>query len=138
MAKNDNQMKAHFRKSVADIDRDILGLQKDIDRLTAARTTLVDLYGGETDIPVPMPAPAKAPKAQAESGKIVNVCAKRGALAAQLQEALQGGASWSVEKLCELTGAPVGSVRSQLYRWKGKSWLKQNEAGEWMGAFPAE
>ena len=47
----DTQMAPHVRKTVEEIDGDIVALQTDLQRLTDMRTGLVDLYGGESVIP---------------------------------------------------------------------------------------
>ena len=54
-------MSPHFRKTVTEIDGDINKLTGDIERLKTTRDTLVDLYGGETEI-APTPPLKKARK----------------------------------------------------------------------------
>ena len=51
--KNDTQKSPHIRKTVAEMDEDIQKLNDDLGRLMRARSTLVELYGGETDVPEP-------------------------------------------------------------------------------------
>ena len=48
--KENNEMSPHFRKTVAEIDGDIEQLGRDIERLRGVRETIVDLYGGESEI----------------------------------------------------------------------------------------
>ena len=48
---NDNTMAPHFRKAVVEIDQDIYKLNQDIDRLRCTRNTLVELYGGDEELP---------------------------------------------------------------------------------------
>ena len=51
MKHDENQMAPHFQKAVAEIDQDLYKLRKEIDRLYVTRNTLVELYGGETEVP---------------------------------------------------------------------------------------
>lgn len=53
------EMAPHIRKTVAEIDGDIQQLTADVDRLRAMRTGLVELYGGDTEVP-PTPPLARA------------------------------------------------------------------------------
>jgi len=48
---SDNTMAPHFRKAVVEIDQDIYKLNQDIDRLRCTRNTLVELYGGDEELP---------------------------------------------------------------------------------------
>lgn len=58
MSTTDMQMEPHFRKSVAEIDNDITKLVADAARLQTTRDTIVELYGGETEVEE-APAPTK-------------------------------------------------------------------------------
>jgi len=56
------EMKPHFRKTVEEIDADILNLESDVQALRGVRAVLVKLYGGTSDLPEPA-----APKKRGEA-----------------------------------------------------------------------
>ena len=47
------EMAPHIRKTVAEIDGDIVQLTADADRLRGMRKGLIELYGGDTEVPDP-------------------------------------------------------------------------------------
>ena len=137
------EMAGHFRKAVAEIDGDIVKLRQDLERLQGMRNGIVELYGGETEIPpvgmmdAPAPKKRKAARggASASAGSVVKVEPKRGMLAATLEAELRKGTAVSADRLVEISGAGIGSVRSQVYRWKAKGLVKQDDSGNWVGTF---
>lgn len=139
-------MEPHIRKTVEEIDNDILGLQKDIDALTAARTTIVNLYGGETEVP---PAPVKKPS---RGGQIVDRpdvkivtpgatgkplspdTAKIIAIAAGMTE------PFSTSDLRVAANCDAKQASNFIIRWTAKGWLKRLEFGSYerTPAFPGQ
>lgn len=54
------EMVPHMRKAVADIDKDMMQLSQDLLKLQGIRRGLMELYGGDTEIPEPGWRPATA------------------------------------------------------------------------------
>ncbi len=150
-----NTMSPHVRKTVEEIDGDIVALQADIERLGVMRTGLIELYGGETEIP---PIPQLRPKA----GKAAKT--GHGATSATTPEraaaALAPGAGRSPDatsaklmafvrtapepftavSLAVATGLDNKDCANRLFRWMNNKIVEKVGRGEFKRAahFPGE
>ena len=156
-----NEMAPHFRKAVLEIDSDIAGLQQDIARLQITRGTIVELYGGESDIPAVQTIGAPRAKAARGDSRPTIKKAKTGGASAPVApgaapEGFGRAPSADTVKLmatartaAEPFTAPSLSVASgfarvfctnKLNAWLEKGWLERAGRGEFKrtATFPKE
>jgi hypothetical protein len=148
------EMAPHFRKAVEEIDGDIAGLQRDIEKLQGARAAIVDLYGGcGAALAVDAP-PAGRTKAKRKYKKRTRVASGAAATpplaAAPGGEAAAGGggrqqsadsvallavARKMPEPISAKTLAIAGTVdykfaSNRILAWVSYGWLKKSGRGE--------
>lgn len=150
---NTNTMSPHIRKTVEEIDGDILQLNTDIERLTTMRTGLVDLYGGDTDVP---PAPIQAPRAKSASrekrpAKSTTVTAAPGSGRQPTAESVKllsivrtAPEPFTAASLAVASGFDTKFCANRLHKWKESEIVEKvgrgefKRAGQFPGTAPAE
>jgi hypothetical protein len=148
-----NTMEPHIRKTVAEMDADILGLQNDISKLTAARETLVNLYGGDEELPpvqTPRPArgdarPTKAKKEKTggATGSVAPVTTGRAPTADSIKLMVfvrSAPEPFTAASTAVGTGLDTKFCANRLWRWEQNKIVEKVGRGEFKRAahFPAE
>jgi hypothetical protein len=154
--KTTNEMSPHFRKTVAEIDQDIAQLNGDIARLQTTRETIVELYGGETEL-----APPKAEKKTRKPRAVKTEAAapERVALSAASVTTLSGfsrvpsadtvalmAVARTMPEPISATTLSVTSGKERVFctnninRWAARGWLQKIGYGEYKrtSSFPAQ
>ena len=144
--KNENQMAPHVRKTVEEIDGDIVALTRDINRLTDTRQALVDLYGGETDVPAAptVQTPKRAPKPKGGGRPVAAGIGSGRAPTAdtvKLMVATRSAAEpFTAISLALATGLEAKCCSNRLFKWQEKKYVEKVGRGAFnrSATFPAE
>ena len=135
-----NGMEPHIRKTIMDMDADILGLNKDITRLVSARETLVDLYSGDEEIPAAPVADKKlkavrVPRQPRAAATVVGAGRGRAPSAESVKVmAVMRSAPepFTLDSLRVASGIENSkSISNALTRGKAKGWLESAGRGEY-------
>jgi hypothetical protein len=152
----------HFRKAVAEIDEDIANLNNDITRLQTARSTIMELYGGDTEIPdkvkprktssrggprrskpvgaevtrreAAQPPPADSDRPAGVSGRHSTESVAVMAIARTMAEPI------SITTLSVASGKDKKFCGNRISRWAANGWLAKTGYGEYKrtNTFPAQ
>lgn len=145
-----NEMAPHFRKAVLEIDSDIAGLQQDIARLQITRGTIVELYGGESEIPAvqtperPAAAKTKKPKTGGASGSVAPGAGVGRAPSADYVKLMASVRTapepFTAASLGVNTGIETKFCANKLFAWQQRGWLEKAGRGEFKrtATFPNE
>lgn len=157
MKNTDNQMAPHICKTVEEIDADIGKLLQDAQRLNTIREGIVDLYGGETELP-PVPAAPlqhETPAPKIDSAALREIAKEVGASSGTVTSHKGRAPSAETVKLMAATrvapepftsnslavstGQPVPVIAKVLARWQMQGFLNRVSRGTFTRSkdFPA-
>ena len=144
MKNNDdnNQMAPHMRRAVDEMDADIQTLQNDLAELSQARSAIVKLYGGETDVPAVPAAPriTKVKTPTAASTRVEGSGRQPSADSIKLLAVVRTAAEpFTCPALVLASGLDKIKVGKSLSNWNARGLLERAGRGEYKrsATFPA-